>query len=143
MAIIQKEIRLVGSKGEVKVIAIFDSGATYSCIRPELAENLEITLKLPERMEFGTAKEGESLSATESTRLNFYLNGYRFSDEFMLIPNLAEPVIIGAATMQKWRLKLNFKTDEVIIDPRVTKLRLLLNVEGFHEGRLAEIGIDK
>lgn len=69
--------------------------------------------------------------------------GYRFSDEFMLIDSLSEPVLIGVATMQKWRLKLNFETDEVIIDPRVTKLRLLLNVEGFHEGRLAEMGIDK
>ena len=27
--------------------------------------------------------------------------------------------------MQKWRFKLNFEADEVIIDPRVTRLRLL------------------
>jgi len=27
--------------------------------------------------------------------------------------------------MQKWRFKLDFEADEVIIDPRVTKLRLL------------------
>jgi hypothetical protein len=57
--------------------------------------------------------------------INFYIDGYRFSDEFLLIPNLSEPVVIGAATLQKWRLKLNFETDEVIIDPRVTRLRLL------------------
>ena len=126
MAIIQKEIRLVGSKGEGKVIAIFDSGASYSCIQPELAKELGMVEPLPEPMDFGTAKEGESLSASEAVRLNFHLNGYRFSDEFMLIPNLSEPVIIGAATMQKWRLKLNFENDEVIIDPRVTKLRLLV-----------------
>jgi len=125
MVVIQKEIRLVGSKGEKKVVAIFDSGATYSCIQPDLAKTLELILKLPEPMDFGTAREGERLTASESTRLNFHLNGYRFSDEFMLIPNLSEPVLIGAATMQKWRLKLNFETDEVIIDPRVTKLRLL------------------
>jgi hypothetical protein len=58
-------------------------------------------------------------------RLNFYIEGYRFSDEFMVIPGLSEPVIIGAATLQKWRMKLDFETDRVIIDPRVTKLRLL------------------
>ena len=27
--------------------------------------------------------------------------------------------------MQKWRFKLDFEKDEVIIDPRVTKIRLL------------------
>jgi hypothetical protein len=34
-------------------------------------------------------------------------------------------LIVGAATMQKWRFKLDFEADEVIIDPRVTRLRLL------------------
>jgi hypothetical protein len=43
----------------------------------------------------------------------------------MLIPELSEPVIIGAKTLQAWRMKLNFETYEVIIDPRVTNLRLL------------------
>jgi hypothetical protein len=36
--------------------------------------------------------------------LNFYLDGYRFSDEFMLIPGPSESAIIGAATLQKWRM---------------------------------------
>ncbi len=61
-------------------------------------------------------KEGESGS---------YLKNFRFSDEFMLIPDLSEEVIIGAATLQKWRLKLDFESDDILIDPRVTKLRLL------------------
>ena len=43
----------------------------------------------------------------------------------MLIPDLSEQVIIGAATLQKWRIKLDFERDQVIVDPRVTHLRLL------------------
>ena len=125
MAVIEKEIKLVGSKGERIAMAIFDSGATYSCIEPELASKLGMIEPLPEPMNFGTAKKGENLLAKEAIRLNFYLDGYRFSDEFMLIPELSEQVIIGAKTLQAWRMKLNFETDEVIIDPRVTKLRLL------------------
>ena len=40
---------------------------------------------------------------------NFYINRDRFSDEFMVIDNLvidnlSDEVIIGAATMQKWRI---------------------------------------
>jgi hypothetical protein len=125
MAIIQKKIKLVGSKGEREVLAIFDSGASYSCIQPQIARELEFILKLPEPMEFGTAEQKTKLTATERVPLNFYIDGYRFSDEFMLISGLSEPVIIGAKTLQAWRMKLNFETDEVIIDPRVTKLRLL------------------
>lgn len=125
MAVIQKLIKVVGSKGSQEVEAIFDSGPTYSCIHPELAAKLETVLPLPESMELGTAKEGEKLQANERVSLNFYLDGYRFSDEFMLIPGLSEQAIIGSATLQKWRMKLDFEHDEVIIDPKVTKLRLL------------------
>ena len=125
MAVIEKRIKLRGSKGEAEVLAIFDSGSTYSCIKPELAEKLEIVLPLPEPIVLGTAKEGEALKAENRVSLNFYIDGYRFSDEFMLIPGLSEDTIIGAKTLQAWRLKLDFEHDKVIIDPRVTRLRLL------------------
>lgn len=125
MAVIQKNIRLVGSLGSRDQLALFDSGSTYSCIHPEIARELDIVVKLPEPMLFGTAKDGQILRAEEAVRLNFYLEGYRFSDEFMIIEGLSEPVVIGAATLQKWRMKLDFENDEVIIDPRVTKLRLM------------------
>jgi predicted aspartyl protease len=125
MAVIQNEIELEGSKGKKKEIALFDSGATYSCIAPELAKELGNIEPLPEPMEFGTAKNGEKVVARERVSLNFYIDGYRFSDEFMVIEDLSEKVIIGSATLQKWRMKLDFENDRVIIDPRVTKLRLI------------------
>lgn len=124
MAVIIKNIRLKGSKGEVEKEAIFDSGATYSCIHPELAGSLEIITPLPEPMEFGTAEEGRKITAKGSVRLDFYIDNYRFSDEFMVIEGLSDGVIIGALTLQKWRFKLDFEREEIIIDPRVTKLRL-------------------
>lgn len=125
MAVILKRIRLAGSKGSAEVVAIFDSGATYSCIQPELAGRLGAPEALPEPMDFSTAENGRKLRAEQAIRLNFYLDGYRFSDEFMLIPDLSEPAIIGAATLQRWRMKLDFEHDQVLFDPRVTHLRLL------------------
>lgn len=129
MAVILKEIELAGSKGREKVEALFDSGSTYSCITRELAEQLGGIVSLPEPLELGTAKEGESLTVTERISLDFHLNGYRFSSEFMVIAGLSERAIIGAHTMQAWRFKLDFENDEVIIDPKVTKLRLLAIAE--------------
>ena len=105
MAVIIKKIRLKGSKGEIEKEAIFDSGSTYSCIQPLLASNLGEVDFLPELMEFSTAKEGEKVTAKARVALNFWIEGYRFSDEFMVIENLSNGVLIGAATLQKWRLK--------------------------------------
>jgi len=125
MAVIIKKIRLRGSKGEAEREAIFDSGSTYSCIHPELAGKLGVIEPLPEPMEFSTAKEDEKVTANGRVSLNFYVDNYRFSDEFMVIEGLSNGVIIGAKTLQAWRLKLDFEKDEIIIDPRVTKLWLL------------------
>ncbi|MFQ6059725.1 MAG: retropepsin-like aspartic protease [Thermoplasmata archaeon] len=125
MTVIQKRIRLVGSKGKDEVDAIFDSGSTYSCIQPDLAEKLGLVEPLPAPKNFGTAEKKRKVTAKEAVRLDFIINGFLLSDEFMVIPKLSEQVIIGAKTLQAWRIKLNFETDEVIIDPRVTKLRLL------------------
>lgn len=125
MSCLEETVRLVGSKGEKECLALFDGGSTYSCIRQDLAHRLAHVEPLPDPMEFGTAKNGEKVIAKECVRLNFYVNGLRLSDEFMVIDDLSEEVMIGAATMQKWRMKLDYENEEVIIDPRVTKLRLL------------------
>ncbi|MFB0546794.1 MAG: retropepsin-like aspartic protease [Anaerolineae bacterium] len=125
MAVIGKEIRLVGSKGERELVGLFDSGATYSCLDRRLVEELEILTPLRDPLLLETAQTRVMVEVREAVRLDFYLEGYRFSDEFMVIPGLSEQLIIGASTMQKWRFKLDFEAEEVIIDPRVTKLRLL------------------
>jgi hypothetical protein len=47
------------------------------------------------------------------------------SDEFLIIPGLSEEVIIGVATLQKWRMKLDFEHGRVIINPRLGRLQLV------------------
>jgi hypothetical protein len=76
-------------------------------------------------LRFETAQEGDSMTATQRVVLDFLLNDYRFSDEFIVLDRLSEPVIIGAKTMQAWRMKLDMEHEEVIIDPSVTRLRLI------------------
>jgi hypothetical protein len=125
MAVIEKNIKLAGSLGRSEQRALFDSGSTYSCIEPQLARKLGITEALPSPKRFGTAEKGRTVTAKERVSLDFKLDGYTFSDEFMVVVGLTEAVIIGAATLQKWRMKLDFENDDVIIDPRVTKLRLM------------------
>ncbi|MCD5383511.1 retropepsin-like domain-containing protein [candidate division WOR-3 bacterium] len=125
MAVIEKRIKLRGSKGESDENALFDSGATYSCIQQELAQKIANLEPLPEPMEFGTAGKDFKLKATKRVSINFYMNGDRFSDEFMVVDGLSDRVIIGAKTLQSWRMKLDFEHDEVLYDPKVTKLRII------------------
>jgi hypothetical protein len=57
---------------------------------------------MPQPKVFGTAKDGEQLTAIERVSLDFQIGAYRFSDEFMVIPELSEQVLIGAKTLQAW-----------------------------------------
>jgi len=123
--IIERDLEFRGSLGNAELHTLFDSGATYSCISPDKIGDLEQSLKLPEPIDVETASQGSLLRITHSTRLDFYLNGYRLTDEFMIVPGLSEEAIIGATTMQKWKIKLDFEHDDVIVDPRVKKLKLI------------------
>ncbi|GMT49736.1 MAG: hypothetical protein IEMM0008_1275 [bacterium] len=123
--IIEKKLLFEGSLNEKHLLALFDSGATFSCIQPENAAKLGGVESVLHPFTIETAKAGEMIEISEKIILEFYIDQYRFSDEFMVIPDLSEEVIIGASTMQKWRFKLDFEHDKVIIDPRVTRLRLV------------------
>lgn len=114
-----------GSKNTRPLYALSDSGATYSCINEDIAEEFEIFTPLHTPMKLATASEQVFTEITNSVRLDFYKDDIRLSDEFLVVPGLSEEVVIGAATMQKWRIKLDFENDTVIIDPKVAKLILI------------------
>lgn len=123
--LIERELEYAGSLGETKLMTLFDSGATYSCISPDKVGFLEQSLKLPKPLDVETASSGSLLRITHRVPLDFYLNGLRLTDEFMIVPGLSEEAIIGATTLQKWKIKLDFEHDEIIVDPRVAKLKLV------------------
>ena len=125
MGLVRKRLKLMGSKGEAEVEALFDTGASYSCIRPELAEQLEILIPLRRPKELGTADENTTVRVTARVALDFELDGVVLSDEFMVVPNLRRDVIIGVSTMQKWRMKIDLEREELLLDPRVGELWLL------------------
>jgi hypothetical protein len=125
LGIITKRMRLVGSLGEREVDGLFDSGASYSLIRREVAEQLANLEPLPQPMTFEMAEQGATVTARERVVLDFWVDGYRFSDEFLVSDNLSEAVVIGAVTMQKWRMKSDMEREEVVIDPSVTRLRFI------------------
>ena len=125
MSIIKTPLLFVGSLGEKHIYTLYDSGANLSCIHPDILDNLEIPVSLGRTRKVGTASEGHFIEVTEAVRLDFYMDDVLLSDEFLVIPGLSEEAIIGAATMQKWRIKLDFEHDKAIVDPKVAKMQLV------------------
>lgn len=122
---IVRTLHFEGSKGEAELASLFDSGSTYSCIHPDHAQALATLEALPKPQNVETASKGHFIELNHRVNLDFYVNGLRLSDEFVVVPNLAEQAIIGALTLQKWRIKLDFENDEIITDPRASRLILM------------------
>lgn len=125
MSILKLPLQFVGSKGEKKLYTLFDSGANLSCIAPDYLVDLEEPINLGTVRKLSTASEGHYIEIKERVTLDFYINDVLLSDEFLVVPGLSEEAIIGAATLQKWRIKLDFEHDQVIVDPKVAKLQLI------------------
>lgn len=125
MPIIKQPLLFVGSKGEKHIYTLYDSGANLSCINPEMLEGLETPVSLGRVRKIATAAEGHFIEVSQRVSLDFYMNDVLLSDEFLVIPGLSEDAIIGAATMQKWRIKLDFEHDIAIVDPKVAKMQLV------------------
>jgi hypothetical protein len=125
MSIIKDPLLFVGSKGEKILYTLFDSGANLSCINPDYVEQLEIPVSLGRIRKIATASEGHFIEVKFAVRLDFYMGDVLLSDEFLVLPGLSEEAIIGAATMQKWRIKLDFEHDKAIVDPKVAKMQLI------------------
>ena len=123
--LLESELELKGSQGELTLNALFDSDATYSMISMEHARQLAHLENLPSPLEFETANAGGYMRISQAVRLDFYLHGHRYTDEFMVSPALSEDLIIGATTMQKWKIKLDFENDEIITNPKANKLKLM------------------
>ena len=125
MSVIKVPLLYVGSKGEKRLYTLFDSGANLSCISPEFVSELDIPVSLGRERRIATASEAHFIVIKERITLDFYIEDVLLSDEFLVVPGLSEEAIIGAATLQKWRIKLDFEHDTVHVDPKVAKMQLI------------------
>ncbi len=125
MSVIKIPLLFVGSKGEKNLYTLFDSGANLSCIHPDFVQDIADKQALGRIRKIATTSAGHFIEVKDAVRLDFYINDVLLSDEFLVVPALSEEAIIGAATLQKWRIKLNFEHDTVEVDPKVAKLQLI------------------
>ena len=126
--VLEHEVTLIGSRGSRRCTALFDSGASYSIIRPDIAAAIGTLEPLPdpENWVFETAQKGMLMQAVYRVGLNFRFDDSeaRFSDEFIVFDECSEEVIIGAKTMQAWSIKLDFDREEIHYRKTAVRLRV-------------------
>jgi predicted aspartyl protease len=128
VSVLEHEVTVIGSKGSARCHALFDSGATYSIIRRDIAERIGPLdlLPDPENWVFETARAGELIQALYRVTLNFRFDDSlaRFSDEFVVFDNCSEELIVGAKTLQAWHIILDFQTETVLYRKKAERLRV-------------------
>ncbi len=128
MSVLEHEVTVIGSKGSARCRALFDSGASYSIVRRDIAERIEPLdlLPDPENWIFETARAGELIQALYRVTLNFRFDDSkaRFSDEFIVFDDCSEELIVGAKTLQAWHIILDFQTETVLYRKTAERLRI-------------------
>jgi hypothetical protein len=124
MATINRTLIYEGSQGAKSLKTSFSSDTTISCISPEAIEGLANAKKLYRPLQVQKDSIEQFLSIEYAICVDFYIDDVRLSDEFYVIPGLSEDAILGVNTFQKWRIKLDFEHDTVIVDPKVAKAML-------------------
>ncbi len=124
MYVYLKELEVEGDRGKAKIQALFDTGAAQSLVRRDKVESIATLITLPYPLTF-TLGDGEGVLTVQDAVLLFVtINGITINDQVLAVDKLSEDMIIGARTMQGWRIKLDLEKEEVILDPSVARLRL-------------------
>jgi hypothetical protein len=128
VSILEHEVTVIGSKGRRQCRALFDSGASYSIIRLDIAQAIAGLEPLPdpENWIFETAEVGHLVETKYRVSLDFRFDDSdaRFSDEFVVFDELSEELIVGAKTMQAWKITLDFEQEQVNYRKTAQRLRV-------------------
>lgn len=124
MGLILKKLRVAGDKGERRLSVLFDTGASASFVRHDVVDKIATTLRLPSPETYTLGDGVGKLRVRDTAVLYVYIGGVRISDNFIIAPRLSDDIIIGANTLQKWRVKLDMENERVIIDKRMARLLL-------------------
>lgn len=106
------KLRLIGDKGESMADTLFDSGASRSLIRSDLAEKVCTIreLRIPRKL---TLANGRSVENKYMCEVGIELGGKLIGLEAFLVDGLPVPLLIGVLDMEAYRIKLNVVKGEL------------------------------
>lgn len=107
LGIIKQVLLVRGDKKEEKLSVLFDSGASRSLIKRDIAKELSTPKELLIQRDF-TAADGHKVSCKYLSDLVVEIEGKRIGIEAFLIDDLPAPLVLGALDMEAYMIKLDF-----------------------------------
>ena len=125
MGMVSKTIRVRGDRGAVSVEALFDTGASKSLIRRDIALKVATPLRAPTAWTFQLGDGKGRLKTNEMVGLFFQLKGVPIAHTFIVARYLSDEAIIGTDLMQFWRIRPDPVREDIIIDKKLIQLKLV------------------
>ena len=106
LGVVKQELLVKGEKKEKRLTVLFDSGASRSLIKSEVAREISTPKKLLIPREF-TAVDGHKVVCNYFCDLIVEIEGKRIGIEAFLVDDLPAPLVFGALDMEAYRIKLD------------------------------------
>lgn len=120
MGQIRKTVWVVGRRGRKKVEALFDTGASYSLLREDVARAIGEPEELPEPRHFEAAVGG--FTARFGIFADLLFQRKRFHTALTVAPGLTEDLLIGTDFMQQFHVRLEPRKRRVSFDKQALRL---------------------
>jgi predicted aspartyl protease len=120
---IYRVLRVRSSKGELAVKALFDTGASFTVVRRDVAE--KIGHILPTDVREVTLTDGKTkLKVLGYIPISTVLEGSPIDDIAYVIEELAEELIVGVRVMEFYDIKLDPSTNRIIVGRNYSSFEL-------------------
>lgn len=119
------EVKIKSNKGESQVKALFDTGASRTFIRADVARKVGDLVELSRPRVALLGDSEKRIEIKHQILVEIALDDYFISADADVSPKLAHDVIIGASTMQEWGLVVEPGEEKVVIKERKTSFELV------------------
>lgn len=108
MGITKRKLKIKGDKGSKVLNVVFDSGATRTVIRKDIAEKFCNIIYFDKPKSMIVANGENSIKAIGSADFIMDIEGCEIDDSMRVVDNLSEDMIVGASTLHKHKINMIF-----------------------------------
>jgi predicted aspartyl protease len=120
---IYRTLKIRSSKGEMAVKVLFDTGASFTVVRKDVAEKIGHILPTDVK-EVTLADENTKLKVLGYIPISTVIEGSPIDDIAYVIDELAEELIIGVKVMEFYDIKLDPSTNKIIVGKNYSSFEL-------------------
>lgn len=113
---VSRKVIVRGNRGFEEVDALFDTGATQTYIRRELAERIGDLIQLSKPASATLADGTTKMAVTHRIALDIDIDGKVIDWLARVADNLSHQLIVGAPTMQTFNILIDLSRDRIVVE---------------------------